>query len=250
MPEDFVAPAPPDAAAADRSASDPGQALQFTVHDPGIPAAEAVVDEGRTRRGRTWMILVWLVCAAPVVASYLTFYVFRPTHTRNFGDLIDPPRPMPASTAVRVEAAGAPEQKPLAALQGQWLLVSVAPAACGPRCEQNLYYQRQMRETTGREKERIDWVWLITDEAEVSPKLQAATQAALRVRMPADQVAAWLSPAPGHALGDHVFVVDPRGEWMLRFPADMDMEAAAKARRDIDRLLRASASWDRPGRSP
>ena len=49
----------------------------------------------------------------------------------------------------------------------------------------------------------------------------------------------------GHALEDHLYLVDPMGEWMMRMPADPD---PARLRRDLDRLLRASASWDSPGR--
>jgi hypothetical protein len=36
--------------------------------------------------------------------------------------------------------------------------------------------------------------------------------------------------------------------WMMRFPADLDATAAAKAKRDLDRLLRASSGWDKEGR--
>jgi hypothetical protein len=42
--------------------------------------------------------------------------------------------------------------------------------------------------------------------------------------------------------------VDPLGNWMMRFPAGLDMAGAAKAKRDINRVLRASASWDQDGR--
>ena len=35
---------------------------------------------------------------------------------------------------------------------------------------------------------------------------------------------------------------------MMRFPAGLDLAAAGKAKRDLDRLLRASASWDQAGR--
>ena len=45
--------------------------------------------------------------------------------------------------------------------------------------------------------------------------------------------------------GDHLYVVDPMGEWMMRMPADPSPQ---KVKRDLDRLLRASASWDRAGR--
>eukprot|EP01034_Spumella_vulgaris_P005027 gene5027-6415_t len=42
------------------------------------------------------MIAVLLVCAAPVIASYFTYYVVRPEGRRNYGELIDPQRPLPA----------------------------------------------------------------------------------------------------------------------------------------------------------
>jgi len=38
------------------------------------------------------------------------------------------------------------------------------------------------------------------------------------------------------------------GHWMMRFPANLDAEGAAKAKRDLERLMRASASWDEAGR--
>ncbi len=56
---------------------------------------------------------------------------------------------------------------------------------------------------------------------------------------------AWLQPEPGHALQEHLYLVDPMGEWMLRAPADAD---PGKLKRDLDKLLKASASWDRAGR--
>src|SRR5256885_8803090 len=45
---------------------------------------------------------------------------------------------------------------PLQSLKGQWLLLSVAGGACGSACESHLYLQRQLRETLGREKDRLD----------------------------------------------------------------------------------------------
>jgi hypothetical protein len=82
----------------------------------------------------------------------------------------------------------------------------------------------------------------------VAPALQqalAATPGMQMLRVPRATVAAWLKPAPGQALEDHLYIVDPLGEWMMRAPADADPN---KLKRDIDRLLRASASWDKAGR--
>ena len=34
----------------------------------------------------------------------------------------------------------------------------------------------------------------------------------------------------------------------MRFPAKLDTESAVKVKRDLERLLRASAAWDEAGR--
>ncbi len=190
------------------------------------------------------MLAVLLVCAAPVIASYFTYYVVRPEGRRNFGELIDPQRPLPAMTTQTLD--GQPGE--LATLKGQWLLLSVAGAACDARCEKNLYFQRQLREALGKEKERLDRVWLVTDEAPVADALRPALASSAVLRVAPVALAQWLEAAAGQRLQDHLYLVDPLGNWMMRFPADMDAAAAAKAKRDLERLLRASSSWDKEGR--
>ena len=105
-----------------------------------------------------------------------------------------------------------------------------------------------MRESLGREKERLDKVWLISDGAPMRSQTTEAVSAGTPVtvlRVPPAALAAWLQPAAGHALEDHLYIVDPMGNWMMRVPPQPD---AAKLKRDIEKLLRASASWDQPGR--
>lgn len=218
------------------------QPLGLTVHS--LPVAEEALAAQRTRQGRWKMLGVLLACAAPVIASYFAYYVVRPEGRRNYGELVQPQRPMPAMAAQALDGS----TQPLAALQGQWLLVSVAGGACDVQCQGNLYLQRQLRESLGKDKERVDWVWLVTDGAPIPAAIAPALQPARVLRVDAAALARWLAPAPGHALAEHLYVVDPQGHWMLRFPARMDAKDAVRARRDLDRLLRASASWDPPGR--
>jgi hypothetical protein len=111
-----------------------------------------------------------------------------------------------------------------------------------------LYLQRQIRAALGREKDRTDWVWLVSDEAPVDEQLRAGLTEALVLRMPQAQIEQWLAPEAGHALAEHLYLVDPRGNWMMRFPANLTTEQAPKLRRDWERLLRASVSWDKAGR--
>lgn len=227
---------PPDASA--------GHPLGLTVHT--LPAAaKAVALVERARYGRWKMLGVLLICMAPVIASYFTYYVIRPDGRRNYGELIDPQRAMPELSAAALD--GRP--MPLANLKGQWLLVSVADGRCDEACQKHLYLQRQMRESLGKEKDRLDWVWLVSDAEAVPATLDPALQKATVLRVDGEALKAWLQPAEGHAMAEHLYVVDPMGNWMMRFPAAMDTGGAAKAKRDLERLLRASSSWDEPGRA-
>ena len=122
--------------------------------------------------------------------------------------------------------------------------------ACDAVCERHLWIQRQLREALGRDSDRVDKVWLIDDAA--APRAETLERGPLRRR--ADDGAArsarrhWrhgLRHLPGDRLESHMAIVDPMGDWMMRVPADPD---PARLKRDVERLLRASSGWDRPGR--
>jgi hypothetical protein len=85
----------------------------------------------------------------------------------------------------------------------------------------------------------------VNDDAPVPAELLPALKEATVLRVPSAVLARWLPPAAGHALAEHLYLVDPMGHLMLRFPANLDVNGAAKARDDLTRLLRASESWDR-----
>jgi hypothetical protein len=214
----------------------------MAVHGMDAPA---LADERRTTVGRVKMLLVLLVCAAPVIASYLTYYVIRPEGRTNYGTLILPTRSLPAALPLQTLDGAA---VPAASLKGNWLLVVVAPGACDAACEKQLFMQRQLREMLGKERDRLDKVWLVTDATPLTPALQQAIGGpvpvkALRVQRAA--LAAWLAPEPGQPLEAHLYVVDPLGEWMMRMPANAE---PARVKRDLDRLLRASSFWHKPER--
>lgn len=215
----------------------------MTVH--GLQPA--LLDESRdpqiARRGRLKMLLVLLVCAAPVVASYFTYYVLRPQGRASYGELIEPQRSL--STAVLPMTTLDGRSFDATQLKGQWLLIAVGGGDCDQLCERQLYLQRQLREALGKEKERVDRVWLIDDAAPVRTELMAGLRDATMLRLSPSALADWLPVTPGESLHAHFFVVDPLGNLMMRFPAPSD---GRKIQRDLVRLLRASAGWDQPGR--
>lgn len=217
--------------------------VSLTVHSLPTPA---LADDPRVRHGRIKMLLVLLVCAAPVIASYFTYYVIRPQGGTQHGELIVPQRPLPSAQSLPLaDLQGAPVVP--ASLRGQWLFIVVAGGACDALCERQLYLQRQLRETLGKNKDRVDRLWLIDDDAPVRAELQPALAGVTALRVPRAALAQWLQAAPGHGLADHFHMVDPLGNYMMRFPAPSD---ATRIKRDLDRLMRASASWDEAGRAP
>lgn len=222
--------------------SDLDSPVSFTVHSMPPPALGEVAR--RTTTGRLKMLLVLAVCVAPVIASYFTYFVIRPSGRTNYSELIEPQRPIPADLPL-TDLQGAAVKAD--SLKGQWLLVVVSGGACNAMCERHLWVQRQLREALGRDKERLEKVWLIVDGVAPRPQTLDAvltnTSAAV-LHVPARALSGWLQPAVGRALEDNMYIVDPRGHWMMRVPADPD---PAKLKRDIEKLLRASAGWDKPG---
>lgn len=217
--------------------------LTLTVHSLPIAGEPAV---RRQMSGRWKMLALMLVCAAPVIASYFMYYVVRPEGRKNYGELIQPARALPAVQARLLDGTA----YAMPALQGQWLLVSIAGGACDEACQKRIYWTRQLREVMGRDKDRIERVWLVMDDAPVDSKLAPQVHAPLNdaqaLRVDAATLATWLpAAASGQKIEEHIYVVDPYGNLMLRWPVDID---AAKAKRDVHNLLRASGSWDQAGR--
>lgn len=217
--------------------------VQMSVHSLPEPSVQAAHSQ-RTRMGRLKMLLVWAICAAPVVASYTAYYVIKPEGRTNYGMLVTPPKPVPSDDALPLQDLEGKAVKP-SALKGQWLLVVVAGGACDAQCEKQLYLQRQLREMQGKDKDRIDRVWLIPDQAPVREALLPGLKNAWVLRTKESDLSRWLAPEQGQPLEAHLYLVDPRGDWMMRFPKDADPLSVKK---DLARLMKASESWDEAGR--
>ena len=58
------------------------------------------------------------------------------------------------------------------------------------------------------------------------------------LRAPAEEVGKWLPLEPGGKVDEHIYLIDPLGNLMMRVPKDAD---PAKVKKDIAKLLKASA---------
>lgn len=194
--------------------------------------------------GRWKLLAIMLICSLPIVAACYAYFVLRPQGQAALGELISPVRVMPGLPVSALDGSA----RSLAPLQGQWLLVSVAPGVCDEDCRQRLFLQRQLREIMGKDKDRVDRVWLVSDTQNPPAELRKPLSELVVLRASSELLAAWLDVPPGKSVTDYLFVVDPLGNTMMRLPARFDSTQANKARRDLERLLRASAPWDGPGR--
>ena len=220
------------------------QPLGLTVYAMPTPQQIAADPATRTRLGRWKMALVLLICAAPVASSYFAYYVVRPEGRRNYGELIDPQRPLPDVVGTTLDGRSVN----LRTLKDQWLLVSVSGGACDAACANHLYFQRQLREGLGKNKDRMDRVWLVNDAAPVPEALLPALRDATVIRVPRDALAQWLAPQAGQSIENHLYVVDPMGNWMMRFAPGVDLATAPKIKKDLEHLMRGSEGWDQAGR--
>lgn len=193
-------------------------------------STSSVIDPERQRRGRIKALGIFLVCLAPLAAAYAVYYLWTPQSRMNYGTVIEL-APLPEVLGTK------PDGEPLRAaeLRGKWVLLHADSGACGERCQRKLYHMRQVRLAQGKNQERVERMWLVVDDAPISgadPRLYEGVRV---VRVPAAKVVAAL-PAESDPR-DHVYVVDPLGNVMLRFPKDAD---PARMLKDLQRLLKVS----------
>jgi hypothetical protein len=191
------------------------------------PSSDA---SARPRRSTLTLWLILAVCAAPVIGSYIAYYFWQPAGHVNYGELIEP-RPVPDAALELTDG----RHFRLSDLKGEWLLLAADRAACDERCRLKLTYMRQMRLAQGKEKERIERVWLLTDPGVPDPALVAEHPGLHIVRANRNEILRALPAAASPA--DHIYVVDPLGNLMMRFPRDADPRRMLK---DVSRLLRHS----------
>jgi hypothetical protein len=169
--------------------------------------------------GRIKLLLLLALFALPGLAAWLVHACWTPTRLSNYGELLPPaPLTLPALT----DAAG--RAMPWSALRGRWVLLVAAPGVCDAACVRDAYLARQAHLAQGRERGRIERVMLGT-----GPDMQWPRAA--------DAWRALPNPWPDALARGGLFLVDPLGNLMLRFP---DAPDGRRIIGDLRRLLTAS----------
>jgi cytochrome oxidase Cu insertion factor (SCO1/SenC/PrrC family) len=185
-------------------------------------------DPANKNRWSLWLIVA--LCVAPVVASYVAYYVMPPAGHTNYGELMNAP-PLPNARLRLVD--GAPFE--MSALRGKWVLLMADTAQCNDACQRKLFTLRQLRLTQGKDMDRIERAWLISDDGAVAEKLADEYRGTWFIRAGAGEVLKGLPVK--RPVADYIYLVDPLGNVVLRYAYDAEPGRIIK---DLTRLLKTS----------
>jgi hypothetical protein len=181
-------------------------------------------DEARRRSARRNLTALAAVALFPFAGSFLLYYFWTPGSYVNYGELLQP---------VPVAETAGPEG--LQALRGKWAFVMVDGAGCDDYCRRKLYVMRQVRLTQGKDMERVERAWLVDDDGQPPPELMREYDGTRLVAARGNALIPRIAGS-GNAR-DHLFIMDPLGNVILRYPRDAD---PSRVKKDLSRLLRAS----------
>jgi len=188
------------------------------------------------RSGRRQLLLVASLFFVPLVAAaFLYFYSgWRPAVGVQHGELIDPPRPLPA---IELDLPGGGTAA-ADTLRGRWFLVHVITGPCDERCLAVLTELRQLRLALDKDAARVQRVLLHASQCcdagspDAEPDLLLLGAAG-----PEREAFRALFPAAADD-GPRIYIVDPHGNLMMSYPAT---GAARGLLKDLERLLRLSS---------
>lgn len=180
------------------------------------------------------ILLVAAVCIAPFVASFTLYYFWQPAGRINYGELVEGAI-LPAGVLAPAQTDAGSKPFDFALVRGKWVYVTVDSGTCDAYCQNKLWKMRQVRLTQGKALERIERVWLVDDASGVAASVVK------------EYAGTWIARVQGEAIlqalpyrdarRDHIYLVDPLGNVVLRYPRDAD---PSRMKKDLARLLRVS----------
>lgn len=178
---------------------------------------------------RAKLLVLAALFALPIAASLITYRHFRPAAGANYGELLLPPWSFPAHDFKSI----GDKDFAFAQLKGRWVLVTSDSGACPDACRAKLAAMRQIRLALGRNASRVERV-LVVDDIERPDSASLAPFSGTDIVLTPRGLVVPPGPANDRA---HIYLADPLGNVMMRWPANPDYRGMFK---DLERLLKAS----------
>lgn len=193
------------------------------------------------KSNRKNMLLVLAVFALPVVVATLMYVTgWKPSVTGNHGELIQPARFIEELSMQSMD--GKPVK--FSELHGKWTMVYFDSASCTEECMKQLYVMRQTHIAQGKDQDRIQRIFILTDTKAVdSLKTKLTEYSDMFVWTGDKSVLAKLTQdfgidAQETTVQQNIYLVDPMGNVMMRYSPKID---PAGIRKDLVRLLKYSS---------
>lgn len=186
-------------------------------------------------RNRAVIVLIALLAFIPFALAWLVAQhpEWVGSHS-NYGRLILPPRPLAYEELSAHPVSPVAE---LAELKGRWVMVQIAPGACGQTCLDTLHKTHQVRLMTNKEIPRLKRL-LLVPEANAAEFPAQLRDEALLVGGASEALLRTFTEAVGHPPGEGaVLLLDPFANLILWYDDGFDPYGLLK---DLKHLLRAS----------
>ncbi|MXS81193.1 Cytochrome oxidase Cu insertion factor, SCO1/SenC/PrrC family [Nitrosomonas eutropha] len=187
-------------------------------------------NEKVTRSRLTLIILILVILSPIVISSILHRWDFRPDQTVNYGELLEVKPLQGTATNLKDNTIFRSRQ-----LKGTWSLLTIDSGKCDGYCQEKLYIMRQIRLAQNVDKDKVQRIWLINDDIKPNPEIMDKYEG---TRLVLAQGRNLLDEFPFVSRqDDHIYVIDPMGNLMMRYPKDPDPK---KMIGDLKRLLKLS----------
>jgi hypothetical protein len=191
-----------------------------------------VMDENRTP-GRLRLIMLGVIFLGPLLIAYLLYGSgsgWRPAAGTQHGQMLEPPALLPDMPLTSGGSDTASN------FRGKWSLIVVDELECGVLCKEVLRETRQIRRALGRDRDRVQRLFYL-DGSEPDMKFFTDEHPELIVLQPESPAGQELLAAIGGRESGDIFLADPLGNLIMRFPSGTGMRGIHK---DLKLLLKIS----------
>jgi len=192
-------------------------------------------------RSRWTLVGVGFLFVLPVLLAWAAFQtqdLWWSGATGNYGELITPARP------VQLVGLKDFDREPVdgSLLRGRWTLVILAAELGDASCRQSLYTTRQVRAALEKDQGRVQRLLVLEKlpASTVRNELGRIDPGLIVTIAPGESLARIrreLSPGSGSVEEGSVYLIDPLGNLMMRYPVGADGKLMLK---DLRRLLKVS----------
>lgn len=199
------------------------------------------VNAEKMKQNRRTLLIVLVIFVLPVLISSLMYFTeWRPSSTVNHGELILPARPIADAAMTTLDG----KQVKISDLRDKWAMVYFDSSACPEACMSQIYFMRQVHASQGKNYDRIQRVFMLTDSKSVDELKGKLKEYPDMLVWTGDQLQ---TAKLTHEFGvdtqsadfqRYIYLLDQQGNLMMRYKPGVE---PAGVRKDIERLLKYSS---------